>query len=473
MKYLYEELKTYGKSDAYPFHMPGHKRQKKDFVNPFEIDITEIDGFDNLHHAEELLLEVQQRAAKFYGSEETHYLVNGSTGGILSAVFACTTQGGTLLMARNCHKAAYHAAFLRELDLIYLCPKAEDRFGINGGITPEQVEECLRENTEIQAVLITSPTYDGVVMDVKAIAETAHKYGVPLIVDEAHGAHFGIHPYFPESSVRQGVDVVIHSLHKTLPSLTQTALLHRNGTLVNPEEIQKYLGIFQTSSPSYVFMAGMDECVRTLEIQGKELFEAFKEKLETFYKEAEGLQKICLVTPKITGQNGIYDFDRSKLILSVKGTEIDGNQLQQKLREAYQLELEMAAGSYALALTSIYDTKEGFERLARALKEIDAALQWKEKEETSGEDTVTRNPIFCKISEALKQDGETILFTDACGKISQEFLYLYPPGIPLLVPGEVITEEITKRVEEYKVRGYALQGLEDYQVEKIKVVRRS
>ncbi len=315
---LYDRLLQYQSSEMYPFHMPGHKRRKDDFANPFLIDITEIEGFDNLHHAEGILKDAQDRAAALYHSEETYFLVNGSTCGILAAVSACMTRGGKILMARNCHKAAYHAAYLRGLDIEYLYPEKEDIFGINGGIHEDIVERALEEFQDIQAVMITSPTYDGVVSNVEKIAQIVHRKGIPLIVDEAHGAHFGFHEYFPKSSVEMGADLVIHSLHKTLPSLTQTALLHVNGNRVDRECLRRFLDIYQTSSPSYVFMAGMDSCVCLLEKRGGELFESLRRNLEVFYKQTESLGCIYLANHGLMGKSGIHDFDRSKLVISAR-----------------------------------------------------------------------------------------------------------------------------------------------------------
>ena len=379
---LYDRLLQYQSSEMYPFHMPGHKRRKDDFANPFLIDITEIEGFDNLHHAEGILKDAQDRAAALYHSEETYFLVNGSTCGILAAVSACMTRGGKILMARNCHKAAYHAAYLRGLDIEYLYPEKEDIFGINGGIHEDIVEKALEEFQDIQAVMITSPTYDGVVSNVEKIAQIVHRKGIPLIVDEAHGAHFGFHEYFPKSSVEMGADLVIHSLHKTLPSLTQTALLHVNGNRVDRECLRRFLDIYQTSSPSYVFMAGMDSCVCLLEKRGGELFESLRRNLEVFYKQTESLGCIYLANHGLMGKSGIHDFDRSKLVISARNAGFTGNQLANLLRNRYHLELEMAGGSYGLALTSISDTEEGFLRLSEALKEIDACLENKIEKNT-------------------------------------------------------------------------------------------
>lgn len=273
MKTLYDKLMSYGNSDYYGFHMPGHKRNRSvtGAELPYEIDITEIDGFDDLHHAKGILRQAQERAAEVYHSEETCFLVNGSTAGILSAILGCTRRGEQILTARNCHKSVYHAIYMNELRPVYLYPKFDAEMELNGPVTADDVESLLRQNPGIRAVMITSPTYDGVVSDVKKIAETAHRYGIPLIVDQAHGAHFGFHPYFPDHANRQGADVVINSVHKTLPALTQTALIHMNGTYADREEIKRYLHMLQSSSPSYVLMAGIDNCIHLLHEQREEL----------------------------------------------------------------------------------------------------------------------------------------------------------------------------------------------------------
>lgn len=477
MEKLYDKLLAYGKSEAYPFHMPGHKRQIEDFENPFVIDITEIDDFDNLHHAEGILKEAQERAARVYGSQKTFFLVNGSTCGILSAISALTRPGGEILMARNCHKAAYHGCYLGRLFIHYLYPQAEEELGINGGILPEDVENSLKEHPGIQAVMITSPTYDGIVSDVQKIAEIAHRYGVPLIVDEAHGAHFGFHPYFPESSVKLGADVVIQSLHKTLPALTQTALLHVCGEWADEERISRFLGIYQTSSPSYVFMASIDRCMDFLEKEGQKAFDEFAGLLEEFYRSAGKFSVIQVPGYERKGKCAIikngYDFDRSKLILSL-GDGQGGQWLYQKLRQEYDLQLEMAQGGYALAMASVMDTREGMERLMRALEEIDGELakeKRNERERRRSVDVVTRNEAACSLGEAYDTEKEEILLEQSAGRISGEFLYLYPPGIPLLVPGEKISQELLERVVFYRKEGLSLQGLKDCGTEKIQVLR--
>ncbi|MCR5753247.1 MAG: aminotransferase class I/II-fold pyridoxal phosphate-dependent enzyme, partial [Acetatifactor sp.] len=275
MKSLYETLDEYSKTDTYPYHMPGHKRRIFGEM-PLDIarlDITEIPGFDNLHHPEDILKKMMQRAAKLYGADETFYLVNGSTSGILSAISAAIPFGGHLLMTRNCHKSAYHAAYLRQLKLSYIYPSLIANAEIAEAVTPEEVEEALKKHPDADGVLIVSPTYEGRVADVRRIADIVHRRAIPLIVDEAHGAHLGWDQSLGCNSIQAGADLVIHSVHKTLPAMTQTALIHVRGELVQREILKRYLQIYQTSSPSYVLMASIENALNIMEREGQTLLQ--------------------------------------------------------------------------------------------------------------------------------------------------------------------------------------------------------
>lgn len=291
MTYIKDELCKLASSDMYPLHMPGHKRRLDCDINPYTYDITEIDGFDNLHAAEGIIKEAEERAAALWGAKSSFFLVNGSTCGILAALSTALPKKGHLLMARNSHKAAYHAAYLRELQVTYLYPVFTE-FGIQGGILPEQVEAALEADESIEAVFLTSPTYDGIVSDIEKIAEIAHQHGIPLIVDEAHGAHLGFHPYFPKSAITLGADVVIQSLHKTLPAPTQTAILHWNSSYIKKERLEWFLNIYETSSPSYLFLASMDECVRLLTEEKEKYFDAYEKRLKDFYEKASHFSNV-------------------------------------------------------------------------------------------------------------------------------------------------------------------------------------
>ncbi len=382
--YLDEALIEYSKSDIYPFHMPGHKRQRLLGVPPEEIDITEIEGFDDLHHAEGILREGQERLARLFGADESCYLANGSTAGNLAAICGCMEKGGRLLIARNCHISVYHAAELMEAQLSYLEPENTE-FAISGSISPTQVEEALRQFPDTQAVVITSPTYDGVVSDIRAIAEIVHARNLPLIVDAAHGAHFGFSDGFPQKAIALGADLSVESLHKTLPAYTQSSVLHLMRTAgagyrFNAERVRHYLDIFQSTSPSYVLMAGIDRCVRMIgedvtlyrdpAKQGDSLFGQFEERLARFYRGCKELHAVR-VWPTEGDTAGIYARDPSRVLISATAAGLSGQQLYDLLLDKYHLQMERAAEQYVLALTTIMDTDEGFARLSRALAEIE------------------------------------------------------------------------------------------------------
>lgn len=494
---LLERLTEYAGSDAYPFHMPGHKRREipdgipGGFPDPYGIDITEIDGFDNLHHAEGILKDAMETVAAIYGADRSWYLVNGSTCGILSAVFAATENGGKILTARNCHKAVYHAICLNRLEAEYLYPEEITEFRINGGIRAEDVRKALEKDamrcagnsgdvrgkiTKIQAVLITSPTYEGVVSDIRAIADAAHEYGIPLIVDEAHGAHLEYADQchsFPKSALEYGADIVIQSLHKTLPCFTQTAILHVKGKLVDQDRISRYLSMFQTSSPSYLFMAGMERCIRYMDGDGRNEMIRYEKRLERFMERMEGLQVLEVLDREICGKyRTVAGWDPSKIVVStMRAEDFHGEELAETLRRKYHLEMEMTAPEYVIAMTSLMDTEEGFERLGTALLEIDGVLRRrmesgrKEKaasETPEGLESKLSHPVRrMLICEAMDADTERTAFQDTVGKVSAEFVYLYPPGIPIIAPGEVFTDAIVEKIMAYKAAGLLVQGPAD------------
>ena len=477
MERLYRALEIYSQEDYYPFHMPGHKRNP-DTVNtdlPFDRDITEIEGFDNLHHPEGILKKAQETAANVYGTKECYYSVNGSTAALLAAVSAAVPRKGQILVARNCHKAVYHALYLRNLIPTYVYPQMDQKWWINGGISPDKVERALAENPEIKAVLLTSPTYDGVVSDIEKIAEIVHRYEIPLIVDEAHGAHFHFSNYFPTSAAELGADLVIQSFHKTLPSMTQTAVLHNCSDRVDSRLIRRFMGIYQSSSPSYILMASMDACMEKMSSDGNEMFREFTKILEKARRRLSECKYIRLVSPEI-GTAGVFDYDRSKLLFSTRYASMTGSELAQILLEKYHIQVEMETEHYVLALAAVGDSEEGFERLCQAIEEIDQEEAQKKKEKREAEEpkagrtAYTSLSQFMSITEAMESESEIRKLEESVGRISAEFGYLYPPGIPLIVPGEQITGQFIRNMRIYMEEGLYLQGLEDYTNHTIRVI---
>ncbi len=465
---LLSRLESYAGSDFYPFHMPGHKRnavpvaegekQGQSLFGAYALDITEIDGFDNLHEPEGILRDAMERAARLYGADDAFYSVNGSTAGILAMVSAAVPEGGKLIMARNCHKAVYHAVYLRKLNPVYLYPETVPELGIADVITAKQVEEALTLHPDAAAVLLVSPTYDGVVADVEEIAAAAHRFGVPVLVDAAHGAHFGFHPKFPDSPVHLGADVTVVSLHKTLPCMTQTALLLAKGGRVETGRLRFFMGIYQTSSPSYVLMAGMDRCIRTVGEKGSALWDAFFGDREFFLEETAKLSSLRVVTDGTYG-SGVYRWDPGKILLTASRLGWSGRKLYQILSERYHLQMEAADGAVVTAIVTCCDRREGWRRLAAALREIDDPVQ-----EGSGGPVLPPYPALeavCGIHAALEAGTEEVELRCAAGCVCGEFINLYPPGIPIAVPGERLDDTVIGLLEEYEGQGLSVCGVRE------------
>lgn len=474
-EYLYDRLNVYSAKDYYPFHMPGHKRADLPFKNPYQIDITEIEGFDNLHHAQGILKKSQIRLQELYKSKRAYYLINGSTGGILSAVGSLIHAGEKVLVSRNCHKSVYNAVKLFQLKAHYVYPKFIN-YDIQGPVDPKDIEKAFIRTPDIKLVVITSPTYEGIVSDIQKIATIVHKYQAYLIVDEAHGAHFPFSDIFPKSAISQGADLVIQSLHKTLPCFTQTAALHVASDRVDYKRVEEMLGIFQTSSPSYLLMAGIDQCVRLLTEHGKQLFDEYCQRLAAFYEKCNSLRYLHVVQKKDFVADRIPDLDPSKIVIGTWSTNLHGQFLYRKLLEEYHLQLELYSADYVLAMTSIMDTEQGFERLFDALFDIEIHLKHDYKEELVNHDVKK----FLKRAYAVREKVfeladighfvEDTLLQQCKGKICAEFIYLYPPGIPMIVPGEVITQEFIDFLEECRSLELCVQGTKNNNYRKILTV---
>ena len=498
---LINRLAAYARSDMYPFHMPGHKRRTgpeesfmnsctDSFTNPFAVDITEIEGFDNLHHPEGILKDSMKWAADVYGADQTYYLINGSTGGILAAVCGSVPRGGRILVSRNCHKSVYYGICLNQLKTSYVYPQEIEGLGIQGGITAEDVDRMLNRYMDTQAVLIVCPTYDGIVSDIEAIARIVHRAGLPLIVDEAHGAHFRYDAMFPVSALDLGADVVIQSVHKTLPSLTQTALLHikcnrpDGGCYADRERIDRYIHMVQSSSPSYVLMASIENSIYQMEQTDTA---PYGKQLHRLRRRLGQMRHLRLADTGLIGQAGIRDLDISKIVVSTRGTclypAVDGltgftgAHLDDILRREYHLEMEMCGADYVTAITTVMDSGEGLERLGDALTRIDTQLTdagYKPDGRSGNQKSVysMRCDTAMSMGEAMEEKMASVGLEDSAGCISGEFVYIYPPGIPIVAPGEWISRPILEVILEYRDKGLPVQGPADQSLRTIRVVQK-
>lgn len=452
---LYETVRDYGKT-AVPMHMPGHKRSVallgRDL--PYDGDITEIDGFDDLHDPEEggILARLSERAAQLYRAKRAFPLVSGSTGGILAAVRALirgTDANGAVLVARNCHKSVYHALELCGVPQVSLLPPIDEETGICGSIPPAAVAEALNAHPEVRTVVITSPTYEGVISDVRAIAETVHAHGATLLVDAAHGAHlpFTAHPEtFPTAA-----DIAVTSLHKTLPALTQTAL-----ALVYSEDehlaarLAREITVFETSSPSYVLLASIDRCFSLLERDSEGLFRAYETRLDGFYRVAASLSTLSV----LTGDRPVFHaFDRGKVTVLSRASSMRGPALADLLRKVHSIEPEMAYADSVLCMTSVCDSDENFARLLAALSAIDADLSPVHPARTVPFLPKTLPERILTLREAQSLPPAPL----TAGAVSRVYAWVYPPGIPLILPGERVTEDLLDLLGHLKSSGLRIR----------------
>lgn len=409
---LFDKLKS---NNRIPLHMPGHKRNIGLLGDnlPYDIDITEIEGFDNLHVSTGIIKNIQDKLKKIYHSDYSFALVNGSTVGILAGIMSIVNKDDNVLISRNCHKSVYNAIELAKAKASYIEP-SYDEYGISQDITLEQIQEKINKN--IKLIVITSPTYEGVKSDVNNICKLAHENNIPVLIDAAHGAHF-----FDEYTC---ADIVITSLHKTLPALTQCAVANIYGDLVDSKAFQIKLSMLETSSPSYVLLTSIDECAHFI-LNNKNQFKRYYENLDNFYN-------IELTHLKLLK----YD-DCGKLVVFTGNTNVTGLELSDILRTKYNIEVEMAVKNYIVAMTSVCDTEENFKAFKNALIEIDGNL-------------LNKNFYFNilpglpnKVREAHESKKITYYSLEkSLGKLSAEYIWVYPPGVPIIVPGEIISKKI-------------------------------
>lgn len=437
-------------AERYPLHMPGHKRRQPPApgLSCYAFDLTEIDGADDLHDADGILAQAMGRTAALYGSARCWYLVGGSTVGLLAGIRAVATFGSEVIVARGCHKAVYHALELGRLTAHYVTAPVVEAFGVYGSIPPAAVEAALAAHPRARCVILTSPTYEGVQSDVAAIAALCHARGVPLLVDEAHGAH-----YLPFAeplgwrggAVAAGADLVVQSAHKTLPSLTQTAWLHWNGTLVDPAAVDRQLDVFETSSPSYPLLVSLDGCTGWLRENGPAAFAAWRARLDRFAAAARRWHN----TPVLglgPERRDFFAFDDGKILLRI------GAAGAAQLRAA-GFEPEMVCGPNVLAMTSPCDDGDALDRLAAWLGERDAAAPPPPR---AGALLPAPGPARCTIAEALDRPAATMPLAEAVGKTAAEYVWAYPPGVPLVAPGEQVTDAFVGAAGALTAAGTAL-----------------
>ena len=463
-KPLYRALMAYSQ-DKIPFHMPGHKLGSFGDMKEIDmtaLDVTEANGLDNLYEAEGIIKEAMEKMQSFYGAIGSIFLTNGSTSGILASLMTVCNPGDQILVARNCHHSVWHALILIGAIPIYIQPEYDKTYGVMTKMTKEAIEAGLALYPEAKGAILVSPTYEGIVSDIKGIAKVLHEQNKVLIVDEAHGAHFAVDEAFPESSTYQGADLIIQSMHKTLPALTQSGLLHRGTNRVDEKKLIKNLRMVQTSSPSYAMMGVMDYMRDYIEQHREGIRKSYIEPLKIMRKHLGTMKKLQLLELS-------YDsYDMSKVVVLTNGSGIDGYTLGQYLEERYKIVAEAMLPDLVILMTTLADTKETLTYLEQALLTIDEELAINKKVQSDDIYCTLLGTILTQIGticisertprEVYYSDSKWLPLENCLGKIAAENIMLYPPGIPIICMGERISKIHIELICQYKDR---LKGLEE------------
>ncbi len=476
---ILKSLIEYRDEGAISFHMPGHKRGSiynktgMEFLigDLLTLDTTEVPGIDNLHCPESSILTAQRFAAEAFGADHSFFLVNGTTSGIYSMIMAAANPGDKIIIPRNCHKSVYGAVILGRLVPVYIDPEMDDELGIAMGIKPETIKCILEKHKDAKAVVVTNPTYYGVCSDLKRIAEIVHENDMLLLVDEAHGSHFCFSEGLPVSALEAGADMTAQSIHKTLPAMTQSSMLHVKSKRVDIEKLKLFLQLTQTTSPSHILLASLDAARYIMQEKGRELLEdavAWSNQARSEINKVTGLY--CLGPDRI-GKYGIADLDPTRITVNFCAGGISGTKAEAVLRKDFKIQVEMADLYNIVALTTIGNQQADYERLVDALKSI---------ARTSGTGYVgpkataalNKAPELSLLPwEAVYCEKEQLDMKESIGRICGEMIIPYPPGIPVLMPGEVITRSAYEYLKLCVQQGIKINGASDAKLEKICVIK--
>jgi arginine/lysine/ornithine decarboxylase len=466
---LLNALKSWADRDYAPFHTPGHKRGRgasdrlKTLVHPqtLRADLPELPALDNLFAPEGVIFEAQALAAAAFGADQTWFLANGSTAGVIAAVMAICAPGDTIILPRNVHQSVISGLILSGANPVFVMPEYDAVADIAHGVTVAAIAQALEANPQTKAVLIVSPTYYGVCCDVAVIAQLTQQYAIPLIVDEAHGAHFAFHPDLPMSALAAGADVVIQSTHKTLGALTQASMLHLRGDRVDAARISRSLQLLQSTSPNYLLLASLDAARHQMAIVGKELLSQILSQVETVRLQLRSI-------PGIEVFEYWGGFDRTRLTVMVANLGISGFTADAILTEQFGVICELPAIRHLTFIFSIGTTIADGDRLVGAMTQL---AQQTDASETFASAT-SLQPALTAITprDAFFAPHQTVPIAEAVGQITAELICPYPPGIPIVLPGERITPEAVDYLQMVQRSGGFISGCSDPTLQTVRVI---
>lgn len=476
---LFSGLLAHARRNPVQFHIPGHKkgagvaREFREFIgdNAFSIDLINIAPLDDLHHPHGMIRDAQEIAAEAFGADATFFSVQGTTGAIMTMVLATVGPGEKILVPRNVHKSVLSAIVLAGAVPVFMHADLDHALGIAHGVSVDEVRRCLDQHPDAKAVLVINPTYFGVCADLKTIVDAAHARGIPVLVDEAHGVHIHFHDQLPLSAMQAGADMAATSVHKLGGSLTQTSVLNVRMGLINPARVQAFLSMLTTTSTSYLLLASLDVARRNLAVNGTKMISAALDVANYARNEINKIPGMYCFGPEIIGQqSACFDYDPTKLTINVKDLGIRGVDVENLLRDEFNIEVELSDLYNILCLITFGDTHTEVDQLLCALRSISGRYYAKRP----ANEVLVRVPpeptVAMAPREAFYAATETVELAEAEGRISAEFVMVYPPGIPILIPGVIISAEAITYIQEHIAVDLPVQGPEDETNRRIKVL---
>lgn len=477
---LFTGLIEHAKKNPIQFHIPGHKKgvgidsEFREFIgeNAFAIDLINIGPLDDLHHPHGIIKEAQQLAAEAFGADHTFFSVQGTSGAIMTMIMSVCGPGDKIIVPRNVHKSVMSAIIFSGATPIFIHPEIDPVLGISHGITIESVEKALAKHPDAKGLLVINPTYFGIAADLKKIVQIAHSYGVPVLVDEAHGVHIHFHDKLPLSAMQAGADMAATSVHKLGGSLTQSSILNIKEGFVSPTRVQAILSMLTTTSTSYLLLSSLDVARKQLATKGEQLIEQAIQLAEETRAKLNQIKGIYCVGEEILGSKATYDYDPTKLTISIKDLGLTGYEVEVWLRENYQIEVEMSDLYNILCIITFGDTKKETNLLVEALTEL-SKIQENNNQQNKPVPVYVPNIPMLAMSprDAFYSETEVVPFEQSVGRVIAEFIMVYPPGIPVLIPGEIITEDNLKYIKENLKVGLPVQGPEDETFRHLRVIK--
>lgn len=477
---LFSGLLEHAKRNPVQFHIPGHKKGAgmdpdfRNFIgdNALSIDLINIGPLDDLHAPKGMIKQAQDLAAEAFGADRTFFSVQGTSGAIMAMVMAVCGPEDKIIVPRNVHKSVMSAIVFSGAIPVFIHPEIDEELGISHGITTDAVERALKQHPDAKGVLVINPTYFGISADLKKIVEIAHSYNVPVLVDEAHGVHIHFHDELPMSAMQAGADMAATSVHKLGGSMTQSSILNVKEGLVSAKHVQSILSMMTTTSTSYLLLASLDVARKQLVTKGKDLIEKSIQLAQSIRKRINEIEHIHCIGEEILGSKATFDYDPTKLIISVKDLGLTGYEVEKWLREKHNIEVELSDLYNILCIITFGDTDYEADILVNALKELSDEFKDRAEKIEPVQVLLPDIPLLALTPrDAFYSETEVIPFEKSEGRIIAEFVMVYPPGIPIFIPGEIITKENLLYIQKNIEVGLPVQGPEDDELKTIRVIK--